>query len=135
MYTTAGKNQVDLLRGTSPSRVLGLPTHKVSARATLQLHPNLSINGAAAWFSRRDAALTVDTDGNPVIGALAAAALIDVLVRVHDLGVKGLDLSAGVRNMLDTDFRYAQPYNAGHAPLPGPSREFVVRLAYDAAVP
>ena len=135
MYTTAGKNQVDLLRGPSPSRVLGLPTHKVSARATLQLNPRLSLNGAVAWFSRRDAALTVDTDGNPVIGALAAAALVDVLVRVHDLGVKGLDLSAGVRNMLDTDFRYPQPYNAGHAPLPGPSREFVVRLAYDAAVP
>jgi outer membrane receptor for ferrienterochelin and colicin len=135
MYTTAGKNEVDLLRGPSPSRVLGLPTHKVSARASLLLTSRLSLNGALAWFSRRDAALTVDSDGNPVIGALAAAALVDVLVRVHDLGVKGLDLSAGVRNLLDTDFRYAQPFNAGHAPLPGPSREFVVRLAYDAALP
>jgi outer membrane receptor for ferrienterochelin and colicin len=135
MYTTAGKNQVDLLRGSSPSRVLGLPTHKLSARGALRLHPRVSLNGALAWFSRRDAATTVDADGNPVIGALPAAALVDVLVCVHDVGVKGLDLWAGVRNLLDTDFRYAQPYNAGHAPLPGPSREFLVRLAYDVAAP
>ena len=135
LYTAAGKNQVDLYRGPDPSRVLGLPSHKISARATLQIHPRVSLNGALAWFSRRDAALSVDADGNPMIGSLQAAALVDLLVRARDVGVKGLELSAGVHNLLDSDFRYAQPYNAGHAPLPGPGREFMVRLAYDLAVP
>jgi len=133
MYSTAGKNQIDLFRGLSSSRVLGLPAHKLSARATWQLHPRISLNGAAAWFSRRDAALIADADGNPVLGALPAAALVDVLVRVRDVGLKGIEVSAGVHNLLDTDFPYAQPYNAGHAPLPGPGREFMVRLAYDGA--
>jgi outer membrane receptor for ferrienterochelin and colicin len=135
LYTAAAKNQVDLYRGPDPSRVLGLPSHKICARGTLQLLPRISLNGAIAWFSRRDAALTADADGNPVIGTLQAAALVDVLVRARDVGIEGLEISGGVHNLLDSDFRYAQPYNAGHAPLPGPGREFMVRLAYDLAVP
>ena len=135
LYSTAGKNQVDLYRTSTPTRVLGLPAHKLSARATLQIDPKFSVNGALAWFSQRDAVLSLDSGGNPVLGSLGAAALVDLMLRMRDVGAKGLELSAGVHNLLDSDFRYAQPYNAGHAPLPGPGREFMVRLAYDAAVP
>ena len=135
LYSTAGKNQVDLYRTSTPTRVLGLPAHKLAARATLQLDSRFSVNGALAWFSQRDAVLSLDGSGNPVLGSLGAAALVDLMLRMRDVGAKGLELSAGVHNLLDSDFRYAQPYNAGHAPLPGPGREFMVRLAYDAAIP
>ena len=65
------------------------------------------------------------------IDQVAAAAGDDPdVLRMENLGVRGLELGAGVYNILGTDFRLAQPYAGGHAPLPALSREFLVRLSY-----
>ena len=40
------------------------------------------------------------------------------------------NLIAGVFNLLDVEAPFVQPYDGGHAPLPGPSREFVARISY-----
>ncbi len=134
-YTSRGKNDVDLYKTPDPSRVLGMPAHKLMARGTWQIDPRFSLNANLTWYSRRASAVSLDTDGNPVIGSLNAATVVDVLFRMRDVGAKGVELAVGVHNLLDTDFRYAQPYNASHAPLPGPGREVMVRLAYDLGIP
>jgi outer membrane receptor for ferrienterochelin and colicins len=56
--------------------------------------------------------------------------LLNLSVRAENVGVHGLELDAGVYNILGTDFRVAQPYNGGHAPLPVFSREFLVHATY-----
>jgi hypothetical protein len=45
--------------------------------------------------------------------------------------VPGLELGAGVYDIADQRYEYLQPYNGGHAPLPGPGRELVFRIAYE----
>ena len=56
--------------------------------------------------------------------------LANIFLRYGDLFIKGLDLGVGVYDLFDQQVKYIQPYNSFHAPLPGPSREFIVKLSY-----
>jgi hypothetical protein len=56
--------------------------------------------------------------------------LFNLFVRAQDVGTPGLEIGAGVYNLTGTNFRIAQPYNGGHAPLPVFSREFLVQISY-----
>lgn len=42
----------------------------------------------------------------------------------------GLDISAGIVDVLNTDIRYVQPYAGNHLALPGPGREYIIRVCY-----
>ena len=66
-----------------------------------------------------------------MIGRQAPTALVNLYLRYRDLLVPGLELGGGVYNVADQRSSYLQPYNGGHAPLPGPSRELVFRIAYE----
>jgi hypothetical protein len=68
--------------------------------------------------------------GEPVIEAEPPVFLANVFLVYYNAGIRGLDIGAGVTNLLGQKFRFLQPYNAGHAPLPGPSREIFIRLSY-----
>ena len=41
-----------------------------------------------------------------------------------------LEADLGVFDLFNSGYSFLQPYNGGHAPLPGPSREIRTRLAY-----
>jgi len=56
--------------------------------------------------------------------------LLNLFVIYKDPAIKGLELGAGVYNILDDSYAFIQSYNAGHAPLPAPSRDFLVRVTY-----
>jgi outer membrane receptor protein involved in Fe transport len=56
--------------------------------------------------------------------------LTNVYVRVKEI-VKGLELGAGVYDLLGSNYAFLVPYDAGGmAPTPAPSREWVVKLRY-----
>jgi hypothetical protein len=41
-----------------------------------------------------------------------------------------LSMRFSVRNILDQEELFIQPYNSDHAPLPGMGREFQLRISY-----
>ena len=49
----------------------------------------------------------------------------------YETPIKGLSVGLGVYDALNQKFKFIQPYNGGHAPLPGPSREIIFRLHYN----
>ncbi|GIV38403.1 MAG: hypothetical protein KatS3mg033_0203 [Thermonema sp.] len=56
--------------------------------------------------------------------------LLNLYVRVKNI-VKGLELGAGVYDLLGSNYAFLVPYDAGGmAPTPAPSREWVVKLRY-----
>ena len=134
-YTAGPKNQVDLYATPDPARVLAFPTHKVSARASFNVGEHLSVDPSATWISERYAATGVDSGGAPTFTTEGAQLLVNLFLTGRDLGFKGLDLGVGVYNALDVKDDYIQPYNSSHAPLPGPSREWIARLSYQVALP
>jgi outer membrane receptor for ferrienterochelin and colicin len=134
-YTAGPKNQVDLYATPDPARLLAFPTHKLSARASINLDEHVSVDPSATWISGRYAATGTDSSGAPTFATASPQLMLNVFATARDLGFKGLDLGLGIYNLLDVRDDYIQPYNSSHAPLPGPSREWVARLSYQIALP
>jgi hypothetical protein len=56
--------------------------------------------------------------------------LANLYLLYDNLFIDGLSIGAGVFNIFNNDFRYIQPYAAGHDPLPSGSSEFLVHASY-----
>lgn len=105
----------------------GAPEHKVSASSRLNLTSTVSVGPTLVVLSERRGWLGA-LDG--AVGVEPPAVLASVALYVRDLGLPGLDATVAVHNLLDTNYRYLQPYDGGHVPLPTPGRELLARLSY-----
>ncbi|WP_244227354.1 TonB-dependent receptor plug domain-containing protein [Corallococcus aberystwythensis] len=130
-YRPGGRNDVeDYLVPGEPDAFTGLPTHKATLAGTVKVLPWLSVSPTAVLVGRRFAVGAADEEGVSEVQSLSPRLLLNLFVRAENVGTKGLEIGAGVYNLLGSDFRVAQPYNGGHAPLPVFSREFLVKLTY-----
>ncbi len=112
--------------------LLGFPTHKLSLKSSFNLPiPDLKFNPSATYLSRYFAYSWDDTNKTRYFEQIAPGPMVNLYFVYADVFTKGLDLGAGVFNVIDSDWRLAQPYRQGyHAPMPTPSREYVVRADY-----
>lgn len=126
--TAAGLNDVaSYAVPGEPSRLLGMPNHKAVARATFHLNDMVSFTPSVVLRSERAAITGVDDDDAPIYSDLPASALVNAWLQVRDIA-PGVHIGCGVQNLLDEDFRLAQPYDSLHAPLPAFDREVMVRI-------
>ena len=131
IFTDQSMNDVPLYAvPNDPSLLAGFPAHKVSLNGHFVIWKGLSVNPSGNFLSRRYGQWSGDGQGNGVASLGPATYLLNLYFMWQDLGVKGLDLGAGVYDLLNERYTYLQPYQSGHAPLPGPSREILARLAY-----
>ena len=56
--------------------------------------------------------------------------LVNLNLSYDDLFTKGLNVTFGVYNLLDSKDYYIQPYSSLHAPLPAMSQEFAIKISY-----
>jgi outer membrane cobalamin receptor len=129
------KNEVPLY--AVPGRddvMLGMAKHKVTATAQATLARGLVFAPSAVYLGSRHGYLSADESGMPVLGEEDPDLLLNVYLRWRDAGIPGLELGAGVFDVLGSGQRYIQPYDAGHAPLPAMSRELVVRAGYSVSL-
>lgn len=111
--------------------LLGMPAHKVTLNSSFNLYQDHLVLGVSgAFLSERYGYLSVDADGNGVIGTLPPQLFVNVMLFYRNLGIKGLDVGAGVLNVGGQTYKVIQPYNGGHPPLPLGSRELFVRVGY-----
>lgn len=130
-YTPAGANDVLSYQVPGhPEAFAGLPTHKLTFNGAFKMLPWLSIDPTAVLLGERYAVHTDEVSGNSVADVLPTQMLLNLFLRAENVGIRGLELGVGVYNILGTDFRVAQPYDGGHAPLPVLSREFLARVTY-----
>jgi hypothetical protein len=130
-YTVGGKNQVPAYE--VPGRenlLLGMPTFKFTVNSGFKVYRELTVAPSLVVFSTAYAFEEAGMDGNGILRAHGPLALANLFLHWPNLLAKGVELGAGVHNLLDADYDFIQPYNAGHPPLPGPSREVFVRVAY-----
>jgi outer membrane cobalamin receptor len=119
-----------------PEALLGAANHKVVANGNIKvLSEKLRLNLTEIYLSLR---YGYDYDSTSATGLsirqFQPAFLTNVFLERTDLLAKGFSLGIGVFNLLDQDFRFIQPYNGGHPPLPGPSRDWVVKAAYQVSL-
>jgi len=132
LYTASGRNHVDLyaVPGSEHSN-LAFPLMKLTASAGLKVYRELTVGPSAAFLTERyQRGVDTDGDGEGQLIKRKPVLLVNLFANYANLGVPGLEVGAGMFNILDADYDFIQPYNGGHPPLPGPSREVVARLAY-----
>ncbi len=131
IFTDSPMNQVPLYDvPNDPSLLAGFPAHKVSLNGHFVLWKGLSLNPSGNFLSPRYGQWSGDGLGNGIGSYGPALWLLNLYVYWQDFFAKGLDLGAGVYDLLDQRYAYLQPYQSGHAPLPGPGREILAKLAY-----
>ncbi len=130
-YAPNGDAQVEtyLVPG-HPEAHAALPNHRATLSASARLFDRLSLSSTAVLIGPRFSVGAPDEAGVSAVEELPTQLLLNVFFRAQDVGVRGLEVGAGVYNLLGSDLRLAQPYQGGHAPLPALGREFLLKVTY-----
>lgn len=111
--------------------LLGFPQHKATLNGSFNITSNLSVNPSVVFMSQRYGYDSVDANGVSVIRKFSPKALANLYFLYRNAFVKGLDIGAGVYDIFNQSPPFLQPYDGYHAPLPGPSREYVLKMTYN----
>jgi outer membrane cobalamin receptor len=125
-------NNVDYYRVDTNSRaLLGMPQNKIVWNTWYNLGDHgFKLNPTIVYVDRRYAFEYDDAAGAMVLHSLPALTLANLFIQRDDVGLAGLNVGLGVFNIFNNDARFIQPYNGGHSPAPGPSREVAARIEY-----
>jgi outer membrane receptor for ferrienterochelin and colicin len=107
----------------------GFPASKITLNTAVNLTAKLTFNPSFIYGGKRYAYTTVDDNGDSVSEELDAYLLTNAFFNYRDV-VKGLTLGVGVYDLFNERAPIAQAYNGGYAPIPGRSREYVIKLSY-----
>ena len=128
-YTVQNKIKVQDYEVPGKSNLaLAFPANKINLNSSINITKNISISPSLSWMSRRYGYASADTSGNALIKEFSPVLLANLFF--HFNFANGLKMGIGCYDILNQKFEYIQPYNSGHAPLPGTSREFIVKLSY-----
>jgi len=129
-YYRAVDNQVDFYSvDKNPGLLLGFPTHKIAATANFRLTKSLALNPSIIYFSRRFGYIAPTDAGAPK--EFDPTYLVNLNFTWRNIASTGLEFDMGVYDLFAQNYAFIQSYKGGHAPLPGPSREFRIRLGYE----
>lgn len=130
-YRAAYRGAASLLVPGQDNLFLGFPAHKAGVTVSWQATEHLSVNPNLVFLSKRYGYNRQDPgSGDPLLYEDDPLYLVNLYLQYRDVFWKGLDLGAGVYDLFGQNYRFIQPYNAGHAPLPGPSREYLIKVVY-----
>ncbi|HEX7507923.1 MAG TPA: TonB-dependent receptor plug domain-containing protein [Polyangia bacterium] len=132
-YTAAGKNRIDSLAVPGNSSVmLGFSPHKIALLTGFGLSRHLEASVSATVLGpQRFGYYAYDASGAPLSKDFGAEVLLNAYLCYKDLLIRGVFAGLGVYNLGNAKTVLIQPYNNGHAPIPGLSREVFLRLGYD----
>ncbi|MBI3501467.1 MAG: TonB-dependent receptor plug domain-containing protein [Bacteroidetes bacterium] len=111
--------------------LLSFPSHKANVSAWFKAGKHFGISTTLSYIGARYGYSTIDSAENSVLEKFPSILLANFFINVGNFGVKGLTVGAGCYDILDSKYKFIQPYNGYHAPLPGPSREILVKIIYE----
>lgn len=131
-YSTAGKEKIsDYSVPTKFDVLLAFPAHKANLIGWFKTGKYIGISPSLSYIGDRYGYTKVDSlTGNSVSQVFPSVILANLFITATGF-VKGLTIGVGCYDILDKKYQFIQPYNGYHAPLPGPSREFVVKIIYE----
>lgn len=129
-YTAINKPKVvDYEVSEDASALVAFANHRINLNACFTVFKGLSVSTTASYYGTRWAYTSVDSLDNSIIEQLKPTVLINFFIN-YNTPVNGLSIGAGVYDALNTKFKFIQPYNGYHAPLPANSREIIFKLSY-----
>lgn len=128
-YTAANKDKVEVYETENENSLLAFANHRLNMNLCWNISSKLSLNTTASYYGSRFAVTSYDSLDNSIQELIAPTFLLNFYARYSP--VKGLNIGLGVYDALNQNIKYIQPYDGGHLPLPGSSREVVLRIQYD----
>lgn len=111
---------------------VGMAAHKVTLNTNVYVTAKLSINPTFIMAGKRYAYTSVDDNFEPVSTTLDPYILANIFCNYRNM-IPGLTLGAGIYDVFNERPGMPQAYNGGsgaYGPIPGRSREVVVKLSY-----
>jgi len=135
-YYRTTKTGSDLFRVPGDDDVfLGLPAHKVTLDAGYKVTRNLNLNTTLVFVGDRYGFDHVDPNTDePQVSRHDPELVANLYLLYRDAFWKGVDVGVGVFDLFGANHEFIQPYNGGHAPLPGPGREYLLRISYSPGI-
>jgi len=132
-YTTAGKTvaasyQVPI----DNSMTLGFAANKFNIYGSYNLTKNISIAPTVSYIGKRYGYAPLD-GGGAYLKTYSPTVLGNLFLTFNNCFTPRLKIGIGSYNVFNSNYAFIQPYmtNILHPALPGPSREFAIRLTYD----
>jgi outer membrane cobalamin receptor len=123
-------NSVDKYKVSQTNKqYVGQLAHKFTLQANVYATKKLSVNASLVAGGKRYAYLADFSGEGPSAEELPAYTLVNIFVNYRDL-LPGLNFGIGAYDLLNEKPAIAQAYIGEFAPIPGRSREFVVKLSY-----
>ncbi|MCK5148814.1 TonB-dependent receptor plug domain-containing protein [bacterium] len=132
-YNAKGINKTfDFATPESESSMLGVPQHKLTMNGSYKISKRFSVNPSIIYLGKRYGYNNFDFVIEDLVPEeYDAEILANIYFKCNDLFVDGLNVGFGVYDIFNSKYQFVAPALTWHAPLPGPSREFVFRLSYD----
>lgn len=129
-YSAGNKEKIpDYEVSDDATALMAFANHRVNLNSSFNLAKGLSLSPTVSFYGPRYGYNSVDSTGTSVAELFAPTTLVNIYLR-YKTPLKGLTIGLGVYDILDEQFKFLQPYDGYHAPLPGPGREIVFRLQY-----
>ncbi|HEY5825151.1 MAG TPA: TonB-dependent receptor plug domain-containing protein [Cyclobacteriaceae bacterium] len=109
---------------------LGFSRSKIAFNSSFKLNDHLSINPSVVYGSKRYAYTSLDEDGNPQANELKGYVLANLFLNYKNLFTEGLNIGIGAYDLFNEQPVVPQAYNGDYAPIPGRSREYILKLSY-----
>ncbi len=130
-YSPRGVNEVGAYEvGGQPDYALAFSPHKLTLNGALNVTERFFVSPSFILLGPRYGVAGHTPDGRPSWHRYATSLQANLVFGLRNVLFPGVHVTAGAYNLLDVDVPYLQPYDGGHAPLPGASREFVGRVEY-----
>lgn len=108
---------------------VGFAKHKLTLNTSFSITSSLTFNPTFVYMGKRYAFTELDENEESVSTEMDPYLLANVFLNWRDL-LPGLTAGLGVYNLLDENASVAQAYNGYYAPIPGRSREYVIKIYY-----
>jgi len=107
----------------------GFPLSKITLNVNLNVTQKFTINPTVMYADARYAFNSLDVNDEPVSNRLDPYLLANIFFNYKNL-IPGFIAGIGAYDLLNQRPAIPQAYNGGYAPIPGRSREYVVKISY-----
>ena len=129
-YTSVNKSKIPSYQTPDNSSLLAFANHRINISNQININSFISTTISGSYYSKRWLVSGFDTLGNSLYEQTKPVVLLNCFLQFKS-EKKGINFGIGIYDILNEKIAFIQPYDGGHAPLPGPSREFIVRLQYN----
>ena len=112
--------------------MLAFPAHMASVVGCVNISKKINLYSALLFKGPRYGITGYDdVNGKTFYQKFEPVYTFNLMLNLRNVFIKNISLSAGVKNLFNANDNIIQPYNGLHAPLPGPSRQYVLKLSYN----